>query len=129
MTGMATLLKRAGYRTHIVGKWDVGMATASHHPRARGYDSWLGYWHHTNDYWQHTEGMCGLKKMRDLWIYNATYDGPAYHLRNGPSCSQENQRPSNETCVFEEALLSEAAKAVVREHDVSVPTLAFAAAR
>lgn len=49
MTAMASLLKRGGYRTHIVGKWDVGMASEAHHPRARGYDSWLGYWHHTND--------------------------------------------------------------------------------
>ena len=55
MTGIASLLKRGGYRTHMVGKWDVGMATAAHHPRARGYESWFGYWHHTNDYWQHTE--------------------------------------------------------------------------
>ena len=49
MTGVASLLKRGGYQTHLVGKWDVGMATEAHHPRARGYDSWLGYWHHTND--------------------------------------------------------------------------------
>jgi hypothetical protein len=33
------------------------------------------------DYWQHTEGTCGVKKMKDLWIYNATYDAPAYHLQ------------------------------------------------
>ena len=39
MTGIATILKRANYKTHLVGKWDVGMATEMHHPRARGYDS------------------------------------------------------------------------------------------
>ena len=33
------------------------------------------------DYWQHTESKCGLKKMKDLWIYNSTYDGPAFHLQ------------------------------------------------
>lgn len=125
MTGIASLLKRGGYRTHMVGKWDVGMATAAHHPRARGYESWFGYWHHTNDYWQHTEGMCGLKKMRDLWIFNASYDGPAYHLQNGPSCSQENQNPVNETCVFEEALFAEAAKSVIRNHNVAEPLFLF----
>ena len=52
MTGLATVLRRAGYRTRMVGKWDAGMATPAHHPRARGYESWLGYWHHANDYWQ-----------------------------------------------------------------------------
>ena len=27
------------------------MATPMHAPQARGYDSWLGYWHHANDYY------------------------------------------------------------------------------
>ena len=48
MTTMAQLLSRAGYRTAAVGKWDVGMATPRHSPLARGYQSWLGYWHHSN---------------------------------------------------------------------------------
>lgn len=51
MTGMAEVLKAQGYSTHIVGKWDVGMATEQHSPWSRGYDTWLGYWHHSNDYW------------------------------------------------------------------------------
>ena len=44
MTCIASVLRRGKfkYRTHIVGKWDVGMATEMHHPRARGYESWLG---------------------------------------------------------------------------------------
>ena len=33
MTGIATVLARGGYKCHAVGKWDVGMATAAHHPR------------------------------------------------------------------------------------------------
>ena len=28
------------------------------------------------------EGTCGLKKMRDLWSFNASYDGLAYHLQS-----------------------------------------------
>ena len=42
MTGMAEHLRDAGYRTHLVGKWDAGMATEAHSPRSRGYDEWLG---------------------------------------------------------------------------------------
>ncbi|CAJ1417747.1 unnamed protein product, partial [Effrenium voratum] len=125
MSGMASLLRRAGYRTHIVGKWDVGMATLEHHPRARGYETWLGYWHHSNDYWQHTAGKCGLKSMRDLWRFNATFDGPALDLQNGPACSQKNQAPNGQRCVFEESELLAAAKAVVRAHDVAEPLFLF----
>jgi arylsulfatase I/J len=99
MTTIATVLKGGGYATHMVGKWDVGMATEQHHPKARGFDTWLGYWHHSNDYWKQTQGKCGLKPVHDLWNYTAAKNGnffnsrterdsPAAELRNGPSCSQ-----------------------------------------
>merc|ERR1712066_157173 len=103
------------------------MATPQHHPKARGYESWLGYWHHANDYWQHTVETCklGTKKIRDLWRFNATYDGPAFDLQNGESCSQTNQNPENETCIFEERVLTDAVKAVINEHDVSEPLFLF----
>ena len=104
MTGIASVLKRSKYqyRTHIVGKWDIGMATEMHHPRARGYETWLGYWHHANDYWTHTVDYCGTASVFDLWEYNATQDGPAQRLQNGPHCSQANQTPAGERCVYEE---------------------------
>lgn len=41
ITGIAAQLKRAGYSTHQVGKWDAGMATKHHTPLGRGYDSSL----------------------------------------------------------------------------------------
>ena len=50
MTCVAEKLKLAGYATHAVGKWDVGMATPRHTPWGRGYDSFLGYFHHANGY-------------------------------------------------------------------------------
>jgi arylsulfatase I/J len=49
MTGMASVLRNAGYRTTFVGKWDCGMATHEHTPQGRGYDSSLFYFHHDND--------------------------------------------------------------------------------
>ena len=49
MTLLPEHLKRAGYITRFVGKWDLGMATTAHGPRARGFDSSLHYWHHAND--------------------------------------------------------------------------------
>lgn len=62
MTGFAEHLQRSGrnadggsgnggYRTHYVGKWDVGMATPKHTPYGRGYHTSLHYFEHKNDYW------------------------------------------------------------------------------
>ena len=42
MTGVAEHLRRGGYSTHLVGKWDAGMAHPLQSPWARGYDTWLG---------------------------------------------------------------------------------------
>ena len=165
------------------------MATSKHHPRARGYDSWTGYWHHSNDYWQHTEQKCSGKNVFDLWRYNATFDvsekscgvgvegwwggerereierekerkkerkdiqqregasgenepsiqansssptppsphqqGPALEFANGKSCSQNNQAPDNQTCVYEEELLTGFVVDVIRKHDKTNPLFLF----
>ena len=93
-----------------------------HHPRARGYETWLGYWHHSNDYWSHAEEKCGIgKSVHDLWVYNATFDGPATHLANGPSCSQDNQAPPGERCVFEEHVLRDEVVRLIETHNASTP--------
>ena len=49
MTGVAAKLRAGGYATHFVGKWDAGMATPTHTPHGRGYDSALCYFHHANE--------------------------------------------------------------------------------
>jgi len=46
----------AGYKTHMFGKWDAGMATPDHTPHGRGYSSALHYYHHCNDYWNYVDG-------------------------------------------------------------------------
>ena len=126
MTGIAALLRKQNYKTHIVGKWDVGMATPYHHPKFRGYDTWLGYFHHSNDYWQYTVEKCSSKPVYDLWKYNETFDGPATFYQNGPSCSQDNQKPkNNETCVYEEEILTNEVLNIIEKHDVSTSLFLF----
>eukprot|EP01065_Artemidia_motanka_P050107 TRINITY_DN84_c0_g1_i1.p1 TRINITY_DN84_c0_g1~~TRINITY_DN84_c0_g1_i1.p1 ORF type:complete len:546 (+),score=187.82 TRINITY_DN84_c0_g1_i1:63-1640(+) len=109
MTGIAEKMRAAGYKTHMTGKWDVGMATYTHSPSGRGYDSWLGYFHHANDYW--TEGLpfaaTGVidvcqNKYTDLWLTNE----PAYGL-NGTA--------------YEEELFTNHTVAVINAHDPSEP--------
>lgn len=118
MTAVAQFLTRAGYRTAAVGKWDVGMASPRHSPLARGYQSWLGYWHHSNDYWAQTEQTCDGNPVRDLWRINATYDGPAWELANAPNCTDKTQHPGadGERCVFEDTLLTQEVLRVLHTH-------------
>ena len=119
MTTVAEYMSNANYTTHFVGKYDVGMATPDHSPRARGYQTFMGYWHHANDYWTFDEETCDFKSVRDLWIQNDTYDGPAYALQNGASCSQSNQSPDSEVCVFEEEILGREVRKIISNHDLS----------
>jgi arylsulfatase I/J len=54
MTFFAARLKEsplADYQTHMVGKYDAGMASMKHTPEARGFDSSLIYFSHMNDFW------------------------------------------------------------------------------
>lgn len=89
MTGIAEKLRAAGYRTHMTGKWDAGMAYWEQTPMGRGYESFFGYYHHAEDYYTQrlsdsaaSADVCG--NLVDLW--NTT--GPA-RGRNGSAYVEE----------------------------------------
>jgi arylsulfatase B len=111
MTTLATRMKSAGYKTVMTGKWDAGMATQRHTPLGRGYDRFLGYFHHANDYW--TQGVpvtavgevdvC-LNRFLDLWLD----DGPAKHLVG---------------TAYEEVLFAAHSMDAIKSHDVQAGPL------
>ncbi len=53
-TSLPTLIKNAGYTTHLVGKWHLGF-TPKFSPRANGFDSFFGYHGGGVDYISHTD--------------------------------------------------------------------------
>lgn len=82
MTALPLKLKQANppYSTHIVGKWDMGIATPDHLPTNRGFDSSLFYATHMNFYYSQqitpTGTNCNMSKysfLHDWW----DTDGPA----------------------------------------------------
>jgi len=119
MTGIAEKLKSAGYATHMVGKWDAGMATPDHTPKGRGYDTSLIYFHHANDYWTSIDGTaCNKQSIVDLWATSA----PAATLNNSWDCSQNNQMAK---CKYEDEIFVEEVLAQIAAHDVSKPFFLF----
>jgi arylsulfatase B len=112
MTCIAEKMKQAGYRTVMTGKWDAGMATPRHTPQGRGYDEFLGYFHHAVDYY-----TCGvtltaigeinvcLNQFTDLWLN----DGPA-----------PDNLTSSGTIYLEDTLLDHTLQAIY-SHPPSVP--------
>ena len=104
---MPMMLRAAGYRTHFAGKWHVGMASASTQPPlARGFDTSLGYFHSTNNYYdqRRAEG-CGDAAYVDLW------DGDGPSALNGSA--------------YEELVFRDRVVDVVRAHDASAPLFVY----
>ena len=50
---MADYLKRAGYQTHLVGKWHLGNANTAYWPQQRGFDSFYGHLNGGIGYFDH----------------------------------------------------------------------------
>ncbi|HJU63357.1 MAG TPA: arylsulfatase, partial [Candidatus Binatia bacterium] len=50
---VAEVLKQAGYKTGIVGKWGLGLANTPGTPNKQGFDEWFGYLSqtHAHDYY------------------------------------------------------------------------------
>jgi len=88
------------------------MANFRHTPAGRGFESWLGYYGHCNDYWTEVD-KCGMGEcpspatpqtdvaMVDMWEQadSGALSRPASTYNNSQSCSQKNQAPG---CNYED---------------------------
>ena len=92
------LLKRAGYTSHIVGKWHLGSAERAQLPTERGFDHHYGQYTGLIDYWTH-ERLGGLDWHRD-----------------GKPARDEG---------YSTDLLREEATRIVREHDYAKPLFLY----
>lgn len=134
MTGLAEHLRQAGYRTHYVGKWDVGMATPKHTPYGRGYDTSLHYFEHKNDYWTQAcmQSACcpnygwsahSSQEVPDFW----EAPRPQQHYNLSLVDLWDTLQPARDLngTDYEEFLFLARMKKIIRDHDVDNPLLLF----
>ena len=53
-TTIGDAFKAGGYRTHAIGKWDLGMYNWESTPTYRGFDTFLGFYNAAEEYFTHT---------------------------------------------------------------------------
>lgn len=96
------MMRRAGYKTHAVGKWHIGHAAWEYTPTFRGFDSFFGFYNGGEDHFTHQlERSYGLRRDRSP--------------RCGPGCSEVvDERGNYSTHVFTREAIR-----IVREHDPS----------
>uniref|UniRef100_A0A6U7P1N7 Sulfatase N-terminal domain-containing protein n=2 Tax=Haptolina brevifila TaxID=156173 RepID=A0A6U7P1N7_9EUKA len=102
MTLLPEKLATAGYVSHFVGKWHIGMARRqASPPEARGFATSLGYFHSTNNYYNglRAEG-CANQPALDLW---------------------DSGRPASELDDYEERVFARHAVETIQRHDASMP--------
>ena len=80
MTTLPAKLKKAGYSTHMVGKWHLGFFKKEYLPINRGFDTSSGFLNGAEDHMDETPGHCAV----DFWKNdgfdprNGTYDAYLY---------------------------------------------------
>ncbi|XP_068608735.1 arylsulfatase B-like [Brachionichthys hirsutus] len=105
------LLKEAGYATHMVGKWHLGMYKTECLPTRRGFDSYFGYLTGSEDYYTH-------QRCNDVPGQGWTC---ALDLRDGEEAA------ANYSGVYSTELFSHKAVSVIKNHKSAQPLFLYVA--
>ncbi|KAL4235320.1 hypothetical protein ACF0H5_006955 [Mactra antiquata] len=102
---MPQWFKELGYRTHIVGKWHLGMFAEEYLPTSRGFESHYGYLQGAEDYFDHTYAY-----DENLW---------------GLDWRRNSELIRNETNVYSTDLFTSEAQKIINNHNVSEPLFLY----
>ncbi|XP_048187089.1 arylsulfatase B [Perognathus longimembris pacificus] len=106
------LLKEAGYATHMVGKWHLGMYRKECLPTRRGFDTYFGYLLGSEDYYSHEH--CAFVN-----VLNATRC--ALDFRDGEEVATEYKN------VYSANIFTERATALIAKHPPEKPLFLYLA--
>ncbi|XP_053408550.1 arylsulfatase B-like isoform X4 [Mercenaria mercenaria] len=102
---MPQWFQQLGYRTHMVGKWHLGMFAEQYLPTLRGFESHYGYYQGCEDYFDHT--------------YEAN---PEYW---GVDWRRNLDLIRNETNLYSTDLFTVEAVNIINKHDTSQPLFLY----
>lgn len=98
-------LKTLGYKTHMIGKWHLGMFKSDYLPENRGFDSHFGYYMGHADYFDHY--------AQDYYVgYDLHYNGTTAW---------------NYSEIYSTELFTEQAETIIKRHDQSKPLFLYLA--
>ncbi|XP_037608420.1 arylsulfatase B-like [Sebastes umbrosus] len=105
------LMKEAGYATHMVGKWHLGMYKKDCLPTRRGFDSYFGYLLGSEDYFTHTR----------CYDISAGANRCALDLRDGEEVATGYKG------AYSTELFSQKATSVIEKHNPNKPLFLYVA--
>jgi len=114
-TGLSTkfkllpqFLKEGGYSTHAVGKWHLGYCSWDYTPTRRGFDSFFGFYSHSEDYYS-----------RQSSDSSKVFNG--YDLRENETVSKEGAGQ------YSANLFSDRAVKIISSHSTEQPMFLYLA--
>ena len=107
-------MKRLGYGTHGIGKWNIGHCNEAYMPWNRGFDSWLGYF---------TDGIGYVDHMADQ-TESYTIRGVSHNLYDMTSYDRDTRAVANGTALrgtYTTSLFNSRASAILDGEDSAAP--------